>query len=910
MHNTLGDAHAKMTKSLSLAALAVVFGVCLPASGLAQSTGDQKAEVKKEEKDPKVTAYETAIKDLKRIDGAFPMYQRKKEILLELPEDKLGKIFLLQATLATGLDSALLHAGMPIGNNAVDAFRFDRNEEQVWLVRPTIANRWQKGDDFALGAERQFQEAILGSFKIEQQNPEKKLLLVNVTQLFYGDVIRLSEMVSQGLGGQYMLDREKSSVESVKGFPENSTVQMKLHYMSPRGGGGGGMMALLGLSAPISLEDDRSAPLKVTYSVWFRKEDGYTPRNADPRIGYFTESFFSIDKYLNTDRTERYINRFHLVKKDPTAKVSEAVKPIVFTLDNSIPADYREAVKSGVLRWNKAFDALGFKNAVQVQEQPKENYDHADGRYNVIRMMVSPSSPFGAISLFRTDPFTGEILNVGITLDGNIIRDLQQEHLRNVSSHVGAGKRALEVMTRDPQRTTTDDEFLFATPAEMARKEAFAKMSRFGLAGELCTNAAEQASAGVLSWIAVQAAPVKADKEEYVKKFLADCVSHEVGHALGLRHNFAGSTNLSTNELADDKLTSEQGTSASVMDYTPANVQAVLKGSGNFYAPVIGPYDVWAIKYGYSDFGKTTTGEKFQLAQIASASGERGHAFMTDEDADSWNPYAVRFDGGSDPLVFSSKMIVAMKRARDYAILNLPRKGESYSKRTNVVLSSIMRSFREGRTAARFVGGIAASRNFKGDSGEKPTMAPVNPALQRQAAKMIAANFLAPGAFKMPESVLTSLSTDENEGSWTAPVRDFIGFNQQNLVALMLSASASDRIAENSYKVKGAYGLDEHYQIVTGAVFAEVGTNQSIDPLRRDLQRFLVNGLTTIAGAPNGAVNEDSRMLASQSLSSLRNKMLAQLKHSDKLDNMTRLHLKDSSESIGRFLNRTNVVAR
>jgi hypothetical protein len=126
----------------------------------------------------------------------------------------------------------------------------------------------------------------------------------------------------------------------------------------------------------------------------------------------------------------------------------------------------------------------------------------------------------------------------------------------------------------------------------------------------------------------------------------------------------------------------------------------------------------------------------------------------------------------------------------------------------------------------------------------------------------------------------------------------------------MLSASASDRIAENSYKVKNAYGLDEHYQIVTGAVFAEVGTNQSIDPLRRDLQRFLIGGLTTIAGAPNGAVNEDSRMLASQSLSSLRNKMLTQLKKPEKLDNMTRLHLKDSAETIGRFLNRTNVVSR
>ena len=890
-----------MTKSLTIAALALAFGAGLPA----QSYGQDKPATEAKKEDPKVAAYDAALKDLKAIEGPFRLYQRKKDILLELPEDKLGQVFLVQATLATGLDSGLMHAGMPVGGNAVDAFRFDKNEEQVWLVRPNIANRWQKEDPFSVGAERQFQEAILGSFKIEQQHPEKKLLLINVTQLFYGDVFRLSEMISQGLGGPYMLDREKSGIESVKGFPENNTVQMRMHFMSPRGGGGSMLAALLGLSAPLTLEDDRSAPLKVSYSMWFRKEDGYVPRLADPRVGYFTENFFSIDKYLNADRTERFINRWNLDKKEN----GDPAKPIVFTIDNSIPPDYRAAVKEGVLRWNKAFSAMGYNDAVRVQDQPADkDYDHADGRFNVIRMMISPSSIFGAISLFRTDPFTGEILNAGITLDGNLIRDLQMEHMRHLSSHVGGGKHALQVLTRDSDRKMTDDEFLFLNPVEQARKGVFNNFSKFGWGGEVCSYASEATTSAVLDWMAIQAAPMKLSKEQYVKKFLADCVSHEVGHALGLRHNFAGSTNLSTADLANEKLTDEQGISASVMDYTAANVQAVLRGSGNFYTPVIGTYDMWAIKYGYADFGaKTPLGEKFQLSQIASQSGERGHAFLTDEEADSWNPYAARFDGASDPLNFAEKSIVALKRARDYAITNLPRPGESYSKRTNVVLNSIMRSMRDGRTAARFIGGIAMSKNFRGDKGEKPTMAPVPAALQRQAAKLIVVNFLAPGSFKMPESVLTSLSTDENEGSWTAPVRDFIGMNQQSLLASMLSANTIDRISENAYKTNNAYGLDEHYGMVVNAVFAEVGKNQSVDPLRRDLQRFLIQGLTTIAGAPNGAVNEDSRMLASQSLSTVRQRMLTQLKAPEKLDNMTRLHLKDASENIGRFLNRSKV---
>src|SRR6185312_3906940 len=104
-----------------------------------------------------------------------------------------------------------------------------------------------------------------------------------------------------------------------------------------------------------------------------------------------------------------------------------------------------------------------------------------------------------------------------------------------------------------------------------------------------------------LQWYSLAASSMAPpNKEEYVKQYLADCVSHEMGHCLGLRHNFAGSTNLTISQLADDELTSKVGLSASVMDYTPPNVQAILRGKGNFFMPTIGSYDEWAIKYGYA----------------------------------------------------------------------------------------------------------------------------------------------------------------------------------------------------------------------------------------------------------------------------------------------------------------------
>ncbi len=912
-----------MKSCLPIAALALVFGLCLPTTSLAyqvKKDETKKEEPKKEEpqKDPKIADYEKALKDLKRIDGDMTFYQRGREILLELPEEKLGKIFTIQSAFNTGLDSAFLSSGMPVGGNNVDAYRFDKGEGSVWLVRPRIANRWEKDDQFAVGAERQFQEAILGSFRIEQSNSEKKTLLINITPLFFGDLFHLGEMVASGLGGPYMMDREKTTFDSVKGYPTNMVVQMKMHFMSPRGAEPNPFLALLGIGGTSTLEDDRSAPLRVTYNMSFRKDDGYMPREGDPRVGYFDETYFSISKYLNRDRTEHYINRWNLQKKDPAAKMSEPVKPILWTIDPSIPADYRDAIKEGVLRWNKAFEAIGYKNAIKVQDVPKDekDYDHADGRYNVIRMITTPGCPFAAISLPREDPFTGEILNASITLDGNVIRDIMQEHLQNLTetNAVASGKTSMDVLTRNANRKETDDFYLFSTPQERTAKELGARMSKLGWRYDDCDYASGLSEMSALNMSAILATAGAAfSKEDYVRRFLADCVSHEMGHCLGLRHNFAGSTNLTTAQLADDKLTSEQGITASVMDYTPPNVQAVLKGSGNFFMPTLGSYDLWAIKYGYMSVpdAKTPLGERYALSLVASQDALPGHAYMSDEDVDNWDPYAVKFDLAKDPLNACAKELVVLRRARNYAITNMPKHGESYAQRTTIVVGSLIRSFREGRTAARFVGGLVGSRNFKGDTNEKPTLAPVNPALQRQAVELIVRNFFSPEALDLPVNVMNTLTNTDEGGAWNAPLRDVLGNQQTNLLALLLSANTTDRIAENAYKTPvTAYGLNDHYGTLLSSIFKEVGQNKSIRPLRRDLQRFAINALMIQSSAPLGSVSNDVRMVASDSLKRLKTRFDGQLKSGAKVDEMTRIHLRDTSDSISRFLSRTVVGTR
>lgn len=898
-----------MMKPIRLLALSLALSSALAAHAQTTPPADEKKPEPpaKTEDQKKAEEFDKFVKDLKRVEGQFTMYQKGKQLFLELPESRLGKLFLIQATWATG-GSAGLQAGDPTNYGAVDAFRFDKQEDKLWLVKPNRRFRWSKDDPLALASERSFPEAILGSFTVSQTHPAKKLLLFDVTNLFYGDVFKLGAAVNMGLGGQFMLDREKSGPAHVKSFPKNTVVQMNLFYQSSGGANPmAELMALLGQSGD-QLEDTRSAPLKMTYNLWFREESDYKPRLADPRIGYFTEDFYSVDRFLNTDRTERYIQRWNLKKKDPMAAISEPVKPIVWILDPSIPAAYRDSVRNGILFWNKAFEKLGYKNAVQVQDAPSDkDYDHADGRYNVLRWTMTPDAGY-AVALFRTDPFTGEILNASVTFDANMLYFAQQEALNTASPSANARQRAAEVLLRREKATTTDEFHLWATDRERFQHALDAAFNKNGWSKHACRYGHGLADSASFAYSAALAGGgFRMSKEDYAKQFITDVVSHEVGHCMGLRHNFVASTNLTAQQLADDRITNERGITASVMDYTPANIMAALRGGRNFYTPTIGAYDQWAIKYGYMDVAANSpVGERFALDALASQSTQPSLSFMTDQDADSFNPYVARFDNAKDPLAYSEAMFEAAKRIRKYAIQNLPRPGESQARRTALILSSITTVMRQGQLSARFMGGVAAKRHFTGK-----TVAPVPADDQRRAMRLISA-CLSPEVANLPVDVRQSLGRDmniEDSSSWTAPLRDLVGTRQLLIISQVMSASTIDRIAENAFKwgnTPGAYTMDEHYRSIVSAVFKEVGQNTNVDALRRDLQRVVASGLMTQAGAPAGAVNDDARMLAAENLRGLSSRLASQIR-TGKVDGMTTAHYRDMKMQIDRFLNRQAV---
>lgn len=898
----------QFTRFASAGVAALVLGVVAAPRLSAQDEfiPDPGQKVEQQQDDPqkeiqeKIKKYEEAIKDAQKYEGPFTVFQKEDQVLFELKPDQLGKYFFLQATLRTGADPMIVQAGMPLGNMdfGVDAFRFEKRlKDEVWLFYPNYRFRWSKDDPFAVAAERSFPEAVLDSYKIVAEHPETKTMLIDVSDMFRGELFQLQQLIAMALGRPYMLDRKKSKVEEIKAFPKNLVFRTQLYYTSAGGPSQGlnALAALLGLGGGDHLADSRSLPLGITYNIYMVEDTGYMPRLADPRIGYFTTDYHSLDRFMNEDKTERLIARWDIRKKDPKAEVSEPVAPIVWYIDNSVPEKWRQACADGILRWNKAFEAIGIKNAIEVRFKPKDaDWDHADMRYNVLRFAQSEGAGY-AIALLRTNPFTGQIVNASITVDSSIV------------SFGGLEWKWLTQPGKDAAVTA----FSRLVRSERTSQPTFRPLLGGRVNCELAPLAVENAAFGWTALTTLFAPKISINRDEYIAEFLRDIVAHEMGHCLGLRHNFIASTELSLKQLADERVTAEKGISSSVMDYVPVNLAAVVNGGGHYYSRTIGAYDMLAIKYGYADVpGVDPIEQRSYLMRIASQAAVPGHLYMTDENADTWDPYVTRFDLGSNPVDASELGTRLAKRLMMTAPKRLPEQGKPYSDLTRGVMVGVNFTVRQCMNAARFVGGIAGRRNFKGDPGEQPTLKPVDPNLQRQAINLIAREAFSEDAFPIPEDVLVRLSADPNSPTYdNMPIKDVISSAQLMLLSMLWGADTVDRVANNEYKTRSdpnRFTLGELYGTVVGKVFSEVGTGRPIGILRRDLQRFAVEALSTQALAPAGAIQEDARMIAWSTLERLHKRFSS----ATSSDQTTRMHLQDMARRIKRVLDSKMSIGR
>lgn len=876
--------------------------------------GSPLGDAKTANTNAKEKTIDEVVKDFEKLPGVLTLFRKKEAgkdtIYAELREGQLDTLMMLQATASTGTSQQIV-AGDPI-NDLV--FKFVRSgDDKILFVTPNIGFRVSDNKPIARAVRRSFADAFLESYKIEAQQPERKSVLINISDLFRGDIAQISAYFSgaplfPGMpgGNGYNLDKEKTYVVKVANFPENLVVETQYHFSKS---GARGLMDAMGGG---SLADTRSAPLRVSYNLSVLPANGYKPRLADGRVGYFVTEHQSFDNDGLDDMMVRYILRWNLEKADPLAKQSPPKKPIVFWLDNAIPVEYRAAVKDGILLWNKAFARVGITDAIVVNQMPDDAaWDHADGRYNTIRWVASPASGY-AVALFRTNPLTGQILNANITVDANLVRALKMErkHLIEPAAAFEAGAGL--------------------DPVEAALKAGAGKPAKALLAQHRCEMAGEKMDQAWFGHLAASLLGPRDGKNplgerDFINAFLREVVAHEMGHILGLRHNFVASTESDLVQLKNADRVKKLGITASVMDYNPTNLAAIKTRGVDFFSQTVGTYDLWAIEYGYTPIPAATTpeAELGQLKQIARKSNLPGHAYQSDEIADQFDPRVSRFDLGSDPLLYWTRMLQTSRYLLVTLDKRLPKPGESYWEFTKAFNRLLGTYARAAGTASRYVGGLHVNRNYKGDVGEKPTLVPVPVAKQKQALALLNTYIFSPTAFTFPERYYTHLTANPQMGfaDWLGgapqdfPVRDQIAGIQRSALKRLLAPPTLTRIANNEFKLGGdaARALTMPYllQSVGSSVWAELEakpraadakrTGPTIPALRRQLQRTHLELLIDLFVKPAPGTPEDAKMLAWDQLRQLKTRIIAQ-RSANMGDDYTRVHLDESLTRINRTL--------
>ncbi|MBN3905753.1 MAG: zinc-dependent metalloprotease [Nostoc sp. NMS1] len=805
------------------------------------------------------------VKEINKLEGLFTLYctDNSGNIYLEIKPEQLNKNYLAIVTLESGIGESGIYSGLPLSDFI---FYFQRvNNRLHFVVRNVKFRAESRLEQRALA--RSFSDSVLYSLEIANIDPQNENILINLNELLMQDLPGLTTILKYSLQADYRLDARKSYFGDVKSFPENIEIDSIYGFSSLEG------------SNLITIPDSRALTLKVHYSFsQLRENNDYIPRLADDRVGYFITAFQDFSNNNPHESFVRYINRWHLEPSDPNAPLSPPKKPIVYWIENAVPLEYRDAIREGVLMWNKAFEKAGFQNAIEVQQMPDDaDWQPADVHYNTIRWFNSLDAGF-ARGPMRVNPFTGEILDADIMVDANMVLSIQQEYhaLMEVNPFL-VGKNPCQVLwgSQKPEANNSllpDSEFCYGM------------------------ESSNEAAMGTLALsILPNTTPSSETMKEYVHQYLRSLIAHEVGHTLGLRHNFHGSTMLAPEELNNTEITHTKGLVGSVMDYLPVNIAPQGVQQGDYFPGVVGPYDEWAIEYGYKTSPSATLegiipeSEKSFLEQIALASPQPELSYATDEDIWDINPLANVWDMSSDVLLYSQWQMDnarVMWQRLDKGYLS---QEESYSN-LRVSFNTVLKYyFRNATLLSKYIGGQSFLRLHDNDNASW-TFVPVSLLKQRQALTKLQEYVFAENAFSFSPQLLNKLAPSrwEHWGSSVPnnrldyPIHENIFKFQSAVLRSLLHSDRLNRLQDIELKTLPgqALSIPELLDTLQTGIWTEVLTPaepKPISSIRRSLQREYLNILLEMMlGTTN--TSEDGRTLAWYELRQLQKAIDVRLK--------------------------------
>lgn len=828
-------------------------------------------------------SFQEIVRDMEKLDGLFTFYRDKTEskTYVEIKPEQFETDYLYSQK----TDQATGERGFYGTNMELDYYvvQWRRLGNRLQLLRRNLRFRAAEGSPVVRAVKNSFSDSVIGSGEVlSAPNPEGNGVLVDLQEvLFSQGFSEVAEQLKTAYGTNYQFEKGDSSIVLLKSFPKNSEIGMLIQFRSTEQ-----------KNPSITLPTTRSLSLRLRVSLASLPAEPYMPRLGDDRIGHFYDTHMDFtDDRLETPHV-RYVRRWKLEQKDPDAEVSEPKDPIVFWLENSIPHEYRDWIRNGVLMWNPAFERVGFKNAIVVRQQPDDaDWDPADIRYNTIRWFISYDSSF-ARGPSHSNPYTGQQIAADISLSESIARGARRTYEQSVHPVRELERLKVSLGARVG---------LGIQPEHCNIGFVAVDAARFGL-DVLLTRP---------GWSSVE-------EERFLRQFIQWITAHEVGHTLALRHNFRASTIHPFDELANGE-DAASVISASVMDYLPPSIALPGEHQGAFFQEVIGEYDHWAIEYAYRPVpnAKTPEDEIPELRKIASRISNPALAYATDEDsgfgARALDPRNNVNDLSSDPLAWFEKQFDLSHELLSKMESRLLRQEESYAILRRTVDRIWPLYFLASHVAMKYIGGIYHNRDHVGDSADRVPYQPVPAEEQRNALKFLRDEIWSSSAIELAPDLLGKLQFErfpdfENQESKANrldyPFYSTVLSVQSAVLDELYSPVKLSRLQDMELlqpDPSNRFLLADAFIGVRQAIWSELETRSNINTSRRNLQVKHLEQLIKLVLKPPKNAPRDAIALARSDLVQLQAGIDRTLR-SRQLNHATRVYLEDAQARIHQVL--------
>lgn len=778
----------------------------------AQDNGNKITDKKKDEKSKTLEDY---IKSSKKIEGLFDVYQDTitGQVQMLIREDQLNKDYIYGSQIADGVVRTAGFRGQYRDEKILNFKKFF-NKIEISAVNSNFY--FDENNPLSKSKDANISNSLISSIKIKYFDKKKNAYLIDADGIFISELLTRIKIPTNPF--QYnrsfqlgRFDKGKSKIENIKNYPKNLNLKTSYVYNNPN----------VGSSGTDAVEDSRYVSIKTFHTIVEMPDDDYQIRLDDQRVGYFLTQVDNLTDAGTTNYRD-LINRWKLIKKDPSLEISEPVKPITWWIENSTPIEWRETIKEAVLQWNPAFEKAGFKNAIEVKIQPDDaDWDAGDIRYNVLRWTSSPNPPFGGYGPSMVNPKTGEIIAADIMLEFVFFT--------NRVFYDKLYSDAVSIMNTDNYDHTHDNDNFVCSAGSILHDNINFGRTFIALNGD------------------------DYDLEELERQSMMYLIMHEVGHTLGLNHNMKSSSIFSPNDLYDRDKLKGKAISGSVMDYPALNLNPNPKIKSPYADSSVGHYDKWAIEFGYKPFN---SGE--ERNEILSRSTDPLLIFGNDADilysSRGIDPRVQTNDMSSDPIGYSIDRMNLVNDLFDDILDKFQMPGDTYEDLRRAFFNLNSQYTGAASTISKFIGGVYVERSVIGQKGSEKPYSPVSYRDQKRAFKALDEYIFSSDNYKIPSDIFNYLARQRRgfeffSGSEDPKIHDLILSNQARILSQLMAPNTLQRL-KDSELYGNKYKLSEFMTDINNSIFSDIDGN--IDSFRQNLQIVYTKRLIDIISSDKG----------------------------------------------------------